>query len=100
MEKEEKKKIEAVENDKKVDEIIRKAKEKGKITYGELANELGDANAAQIDKIFDKMEAMGVDISKDEEIEEPDLEDLQEVEEIPLEDINTMSFEGIVCRDV
>ena len=103
MEKEEKKKVEEVENkedtNKKVDEILKKAKEKGKITYGELASELGEADAEQIDKVFDKMEAMGVDISKDDDIEEPDLEDLQEVEEIPLEDINTMSFEGISVDD-
>ena len=95
--------IEQVENkgdtNKRVDEILKKAKEKGKITYGELASELGEADAEQIDKVFDKMEAMGVDISKDDDIEEPDLEDLQEVEEIPLEDINTMNFEGISVDD-
>ena len=106
MEKEEKKKVdetEKIENkddaNKKVDEILKKAKEKGKITYGELASELGEADAEQIDKVFDKMEALGVDISKDDDIEEPDLEDLEEVEEIPLEDINTMSFEGINVDD-
>ena len=87
------------ETNKRVDEILKKAKEKGKITYGELASELGEADAEQIDKIFDKMEALGVDISKDVDIEEPDLEDLQEVEEIPLEDINTMNFEGINVDD-
>ena len=95
--------VEKVENkedtNKKVDEILKKAREKGKITYGELASELGEADAEQIDKVFDKMEAMGVDISKDDDIEEPDLEDLEEVEEIPLEDINTMSFEGINVDD-
>ena len=84
---------------KKVDEILTKAKEKGTITYGELASELGEADAEQIDKLFDKMEAMGVDLSKDEDIEEPDLEDLQEVEDIPLEDIETMNFEGINVDD-
>ena len=109
MEKEEKNKnkvaeeIEQVENkddtNKKVDEILKKAKEKGRITYGELASELGEADAEQIDKVFDKMEALGVDISKDDDIEEPDLEDLEEVEEIPLEDINTMNFEGINVDD-
>ena len=84
---------------KKVDEILTKAKEKGTSTYGELASELGEADAEQIDKLFDKMEAMGVDLSKDEDIEEPDLEDLQEVEDIPLEDIETMNFEGINVDD-
>ncbi len=88
-----------VDTNKKVYEILKKAKEKGKITYGELASELGEADAEQIDKVFDKMEAMGVDVLKDDDIEEPDLEDLQEVENIPLEDINTMNFEGISVDD-
>lgn len=88
-----------VDTNKKVDEILKKAKEKGKITYGELASELGEADAEQIDKVFDKMEAMGVDVLKDDDVEEPDLEDLQEVENIPLEDINTMNFEGISVDD-
>ena len=88
-----------VDANNKVDEILKKAKEKGKITYGELASELGEADAEQIDKVFDKMEAMGVDVLKDDDIEEPDLEDLQEVENIPLEDINTMNFEGISVDD-
>ena len=58
MEKEEKKKVDAVENDtnKKVDEILKKAKEKGKITYGELATELSDTNQEQMEKVFDAIE--------------------------------------------
>ena len=83
----------------KVDEILKKAKENGKITYGELASELGEVDAEAIDKIFDKMEALGVDVSKDVDIEEPDLEDLEEVEEIKLEDIETMNFDGISVDD-
>ena len=57
MEKEEKKKVEEVEKkedtNKKVDEILRKAKEKGKITYGELASELG-ISQAQISRVEKK----------------------------------------------
>ena len=87
------------DTNKKVDEILKKAKEKGKITYGELASELGEADAEQIDKVFDKMESMGVDVLKDDDIEEPDLEDLEEVEDIPLDDISTMNFEGISVDD-
>ena len=83
----------------KVDNILKKAKENGKITYGELASELGEADAEAIDKIFDKMEALGVDVSKDDDIEEPDLEDLEEVENIQLEDLETMNFEGINVDD-
>ena len=95
--------MEKVENKedaiKRVDEILKKAKEKGKITYGELASELGEADAEQIDKVFDKMEGLGVDISKEDDIEEPGLEELEEVEEIPLEEINTMNFDGINVDD-
>ena len=87
------------DTNKKVDEILKKAKEKGKITYGELASELGEADAEQIDKVFDKMESMGVDVLRDDDIEEPDLEDLEEVENIPLDDISTMNFEGISVDD-
>ena len=104
MEKEEAKKAQdenekIVDPNQKVDEILKKAKEKGKITYGELASELGEADAEAIDKVFDKMEALGVDVLKDDDIEEPDLEDLQEVENIQLEDIETMNFEGINVDD-
>ena len=37
----------------KVNNILKKAKEKGKITYGDLASELDDVNPDQIDKVFD-----------------------------------------------
>jgi len=84
----------------KIDEIVKNAKEKGKVTYGELAKQIGDINPEQLDKVFDMFEELGVDILKDDlEEEEPDLEDLEEVEEIKLEDLNTMSFEGISVDD-
>ena len=76
-----------------VEAILNKAKEKGQITYGELANELVDANPEQIDKVFDAFEELGVDVLKDEFIE-PDIEDLEEVEEIKLDDPNILSYEG------
>ena len=84
--------------EKKVTDIIKKAKEKGNITYGELATELVEANPEQIDKVFDAMEEMGVDVLKDD-LEEPDLEDLKEVEDLKLDDIDSMSFEGINTDD-
>ena len=84
---------------KKVKDIVEKAKEKGKITYGELATELGDINPEQIDKVFDAFEKMGVDVLKDDFDEEPDVEELEKVEDIKVEDINTMSFDGINIDD-
>ena len=83
---------------KRVKEILQKAKEKGKITYGELATELGNVNPEQIDKIFDEMENMGVDLLKDD-IEEPDLKDLEDVEDVKIEDLNDMNFEGVSVDD-
>ena len=88
---------EAKEANEKVQEIVRKAKEKGQITYGELASELGDANLEQIDKVFDAFEEIGVDVLKDEDLEEPDLEDLESVE--PVEDIDLMNFDGVNVDD-
>ena len=85
--------------EKKVTDIIKKAKEKGNITYGELATELGEVNPEQIDKVFDAMEEMGVDVLKDDDIEEPDLEDLEEVENLKLDDLDSMNFDSANTDD-
>ena len=105
--KEKSKEIKKVENpqteeeiaNNKVYNILKAAKESGKITYGELATQLGDVSPDQIDKVFDVFEELGVDVLKDEEDEEPNIEDLEEVEEIKLEDMNTTSLEGISVDD-
>ena len=87
------------EENEKVYNIVKKAKEKGEITYGELASELGDdINPDQIDKVFDAFEEFGVDVLKDD-MEEPDIEDLEEVEDIKLDDINTINLEGVSIDD-
>ena len=83
----------------KVYNILKSAKESGKITYGELATQLGDVTPDQIDKVFDVFEELGVDVLKDDSDDEPDIEDLEEVEEIKLEDINNTSLEGISVDD-
>ncbi len=84
----------------KVNEIIKKAKEKGNITYGELATQLGDINPEQIDKVFDAMEEMGVDVLKDgDDLDEPELEDLEEVEDIKLEEIDKIPLDGVNTDD-
>ncbi|MCL2383968.1 MAG: RNA polymerase sigma factor RpoD [Oscillospiraceae bacterium] len=82
----------------KVESILTKAKAKGQITYGELATELGDTNAEEIDKIFDAFEEIGVSILKDD-MEEPDIEELEQVEDIKVEDINSIGFDGINIDD-
>jgi len=83
----------------KVYSILKTAKESGKITYGELASQLGDVTPDQIDKVFDVFEELGVDVLKDDTDDEPDIEDLEEVEEIKLEDMNATSMEGISVDD-
>ena len=96
-------KIEDQENDKikdeKVNNILKKAKEKGKITYGDLASELDDVNPEQIDKVFDAFEELGVDLLNDDIDEEPDIEDLKEVEDLKLDEITDTSYEGINVDD-
>jgi len=87
------------DTNKKVQDIVAKAKEKGQITYGELATQLGEINPEQIDKVFDAFEEIGVDVLKDDLDEEPDIEDLEEVEDIKIEDLNTMNFDGINIDD-
>ncbi len=84
----------------KVENILKRAKENGKITYGELANELEDTNPDQIDKVFDAFEDLGVSVLQDDDLDvEPDLEDLQDVEDIKLEDIDLTNIEGVSIDD-
>ena len=84
----------------KVNSILKKAKEKGTITYGDLASELDDVNPDQIDQVFDAFEELGVDLLNDDLDEEPDIEDLKEVENLKLDEIdNDTSYEGINVDD-
>ncbi len=86
-----------IATDEKVKKIIEKAKESGKITYGELATELDDTNPEEIDKVFDAFEDLGVALNDD--LDEPDIEDLENVEEIKLEDIDVVNIEGVSVDD-
>lgn len=98
--KEEKKEVAKEPEKDKIQKIVNSAKEKGKITYGELAAQLGDANSEQIDKVFEAFEEIGVNVLKDdEEILEPDIDDLNEVEEIKLEEIDLNNIEGVSVDD-
>ena len=80
--------------------ILKKAKEKGKITYGDLATELDDLNPDQIDKVFDAFEELGVNVLKDEDdLLEPDIEDLEEVENIKIDDLDVVNMDGVSVDD-
>ena len=84
----------------KVAKLIKKAKEKGTLTYGELAVELDDINQDQMETVFDAMEEMGVDILKDDFEDEPNEEDLKEVQDLKLDEITQDdTFEGINVDD-
>ena len=85
--------------DEKVKNIIKQAKEKGKLTYGDLATQLNDVNPEQIDSVFDAIEEIGVDLLPDDFDEEPDIEDLKEVEDLKLDEITDTSYEGISVDD-
>ena len=85
--------------DEKVNKILKKAKEQGKITYGDLAKELDDVNPEQIDQDFDAFEEMGVNLLSDDMEEEPNIEDLKEVEDLKLDEITDTSYEGISVDD-
>ncbi len=87
------------EEKEKINSIIEEAKQKGKITYGDLATKLNDVNPEKIDSVFDEFEKVGVDLMPDDFEEEPDIEDLKEVEELKLDEITETTFEGINVDD-
>ena len=86
------------DDNEKVKKIIEKVKAKGKITYGELSSELEGTKSEEIDKVFDAFEDLGVDLLN-EDMEEPDIEDLQDVEEIKLDDLDMSNVEGVSVDD-
>ena len=93
-------KIQDSKEKEKVMKILKAAKEKGKITYGELAAELGEANPEEIDKVFDAFEELGVNVLKDEDdLLEPDIEDLEEVENIKIDDLDVVNMDGVSVDD-
>ncbi len=87
-----------VGSEEKIQNLIKEAKEKGTITYEDLANKLDNVNSDQIDSVFDAFEKIGVDLTDDFDLE-PDIEDLKEVEELKLDEITDTSFEGISVDD-
>ena len=96
-------KKEEIENKKtdkeKINNIIEEAKQKGKMTYGDLATKLNDVNPEKMDEVFDEFEKGGIDLLPDDFDEEPDIEDLKEVEELKLDEITDTSYEGISVDD-
>ncbi len=83
----------------KVMEIIKNVKNKGNITYGELASELGEVEPEEIDKVFEAFEELGINVLKDDDLLEPDIDDLEEVEEIKLDELETSNLDGVNVDD-
>ena len=87
-------------SEEKVKKILDQAKKKGKVTYDELASQLGNANPDQVEKVFDAFEQMGINVIGDDGDDiEPDAEDLEEVEDILVEDLDVDNMEGISLDD-
>ncbi len=86
--------------DDKVSAILKVAKEKGKITYGELANQLGEADTEEIDKVFDAFEELGVNVLRDDDDDllEPSDDDLENVEDIKLDSLD-INMDGVSVDD-
>ena len=87
------------ENKEKINNIIKEAKENGKMTYSDLATKLNDVNPEKMDEVFDEFEKGGIDLLPDDFDEEPNIEDLKEVEELKLDEITDTSYEGISVDD-
>ena len=83
----------------KINNIIKEAKENGKMTYSDLATKLNDVNPEKMDEVFDEFEKGGIDLLPDDFDEEPNIEDLKEVEELKLDEITDTSYEGIRVDD-
>ena len=84
----------------KVQNLLKEAKEKGSITYEDLAKQLDGVNPDQIDSVFDAFQEIGVDLLDEDDFdEEPDIEDLKEVENLKIEDFTDSSFDGISVDD-
>ena len=78
--------------DNKLKNLIAKTKEKGKITYGELAAELDEVNPEKIEEILQALKKEGIELMKieddiedpDLDLEEPDVDELEAMEEVKM----------------
>ena len=95
-------------SDEKIEKLIKKAKKSGKLSYGDLADQLGNVSTEEMEKVLAAIEKNGISLSNDDDGEvdfvdedEPDLEDLESIEEINTEDLNNFddSLDGIKIDD-
>lgn len=88
-------------NNEKILKLINKAKKNGKVTYGDIAQQLGNATPEEMEQAFAAFENNGISVTSDDDLDEiePDSEDLAEVEDIVVEDIDVDNMEGIKIDD-
>ncbi len=95
--------VESEENgNDKLNKLLAKAKKNGKLTYGDIAQQIGNASAEDMEQVFILLEKNGILVSADEDIDElePDSVDLEAVEEISVEDLNNVeNVDGIKIDD-
>ena len=96
----ENKEEEKIDND-KLAKLISKAKKSGKVTYGDIAQQLGNATPEEMEQAFAALERNGISVSGDDDLDEiePNSEDLAEVEDIAVEDIDVDNMEGVKIDD-
>ena len=84
----------------RVNELIETGKAKGVLTYNEIIETLGETEivSEQFDKILDALSAIGVEVVKDEPIEEPEPEP-DVLNNTPEEEIDISVPEGISIDD-
>ena len=93
---------EIIVEDEKIAKLITKAKKSGRLTYGDLAQSLGNATSEDMEKAFAALEANGINVLSEDDLDEvePDSDDLAEVEEIDVEELNNVeNVEGIKIDD-
>ena len=97
-------------SEKTVKKIIAKFKKEGNnITYGQIAEELGDVNPEEMEDILNQLEKHGIDLLKgqssggsvEEELDKITDEDinLEEIEEIDLDDLKYANMIDIISVD-
>ncbi|MBQ0125917.1 MAG: hypothetical protein KBS59_06300, partial [Clostridiales bacterium] len=82
--------------------LIEKAKTKGKLTYSEVVDVLGDDyEIDQIEKLHDTLESMGINMTEDFGDEMPDIDSDEESDEIEsVENIEkSLTHDGVVLDD-
>ena len=83
---------------KAVKDLIEKGKKSGVLSYGEIMDaleDIEDLDAEQIDKIYESLEEMGIEVLNDSE-EAPEEENM---EEVPAEEIDLSVPEGVAIDD-